>query len=55
MNHCPVCGRPAPGLCSVCRGQIVSLAPGDPRYIWYMRAVRAAYFGQMNRLTARRS
>ena len=38
----------ADSLCSDCRGQIISLSPGDPRYIWYMRAVRAFYFDRMN-------
>ncbi len=53
MTHCPICGQPvsssgAFSLCSDCRGQIISLSPGDPRYIWYMRAVRAFYFDRMN-------
>ena len=55
MTHCPICGRTAPSahsfsLCSECRGQIVSLTPGDPRYFWYMRAVRAAYFDRIKRM-----
>ena len=49
MTHCPICGRKACGsvfaLCSECREQIISLTPGDPRYFWYMRAVKRSVFG----------
>ena len=54
MTHCPHCGRTMPGsvfaLCGECREQIVSLGPGDPRYFWYMRAIRAFYFERMKRM-----
>ncbi len=55
MTHCPICGQPSASsgafaLCRTCRGQIVSLSPADPRYFWYMRAVRAFYFERMKRM-----
>lgn len=55
MTHCPICGRSVSSggvfcLCEECRSQIVSLSPCDPRYFWYMRAVRAVYFDQMKRM-----
>lgn len=57
MTHCPICGQIAPAagtfaLCAECREQIVSLSPADPRYFWYMRAVRAGYRGRMKRISS---
>ena len=51
MSSCSFCGRPAEihasslRLCAECRRQIMNLSPESAAYIWYVRAVRRALFG----------
>ena len=52
MKSCSFCGRSARTeagglfLCPDCRAQLAALDPRSAGYMWYVRAVRRALFGE---------